>query len=89
VWWWVLVWTVVLLGSLALLTLLGIRLFRQGVALGRELEVAATRFSRVADRLDELGRAFTPEPSAVFEDPAALRKRRAARDRHGRHRKSR
>ena len=88
-WWWVLVWTVVVLGSLALLVLLGLRLFRQGVALGRELEVAATRFSSVADRLDELSRAFTPEPSAVFEDPATIRQRQAARDRRGRHRKRR
>jgi hypothetical protein len=88
VWWWVLIWTVAVLGSLALFAFLGVRLFRQGMALGAELEIAATRFGSVAERLDELGRAFTPEPSAVFEDPATVRARQAARNRHGRHRKT-
>jgi hypothetical protein len=88
VWWWVLVWFLVILASLAVFAALAVMLFRKGVALAGELETASVRFSAVTDRLDELARAFTPEPSAVFEDPAAVR-RRQGRARQGRHRKGR
>ena len=86
-WWWVLVWFLVIMVSIAVFAALGVMLFRKGVALARELETASVRFSAVTERLDELARAFTPEPSAVFEDPVDVRRRLQGRPHAGRHRK--
>ena len=76
-WWWVLIWSLVVLGSLAFLGLVGLRLYRKGAVLARELQTASERFEAVGERLDELARAFTPEPSAVFQDPVEVRQRTA------------
>jgi hypothetical protein len=54
---WVLIWAVLVIGALAVLFLLGRRLWRQTKALSRELSVAADRFAEVSDRLAELDAA--------------------------------
>lgn len=88
-WWWVLVWTVVLLASGGLLVLLGIRVYRSGLALAREVETASDRFARLEAAVQELARPFVPEESAVFDDPARLRRERDRARRRRRARPSR
>lgn len=51
---WVLVWAVLSLGAVAVLFVLGRRLWRQGKALAAEMGVAADRLAQVTDRLAEL-----------------------------------
>jgi hypothetical protein len=51
---WVLVWTVLVLGALGVLALIGRRLWGQTKALTAELRVATDRLAEVSDRLSEL-----------------------------------
>lgn len=82
-WWWVLVWTVLVLGALGVLALLAWRLFRQLLGLGREVGEAAERLAVVGEELDRLTeQADRLEESrdrapAVFGDATALRAQRA------------
>jgi len=51
---WVLVWTVLVLGAVAFLFLLGRRLWRQAKALTAELGQAGHRLTDLTDRLGDL-----------------------------------
>jgi len=51
---WVLVWTVLVLGAVAVLFVLGRRLWRQSKALVSELGVATDRLAQVSDSLGGL-----------------------------------
>jgi hypothetical protein len=51
---WVLIWAVLVLGALAVLFLLGRRLWRQTKALSRELSIVSDQFAEVSERLAEL-----------------------------------
>ncbi len=67
--WWILIWALLLLAAVATLALLGWRLFRQVLALGRELGASG---GRVADALAALHRPqAVSAPSSVFLDPGA------------------
>lgn len=67
--WWILIWALLLLAALASLGLLGWRLFRQVLALGREI---GTSGGRVADALAALDRPqAVTAPSSVFLDSGA------------------
>lgn len=67
-WWWILIWVLLLLASAVALAALGWRLFRQLLALGRQLGSSA----------DDVSVALTPirthyEPaSSVLVDPSAM-----------------
>lgn len=52
--WWVLLWAVLIVGALALYGVLGLRLWRQGRALTRELAEASARLAEVSEALDAL-----------------------------------
>lgn len=68
-WWgWLLLWTVLVLGALAVHGLLVRRLWRQFRALGRELSAAADRFTTLTERLEHLEdarSASTSHPGGV------------------------
>ena len=89
-WWWVLIWTVLVLGALAVLGLLGWHIFKLLLGLGRELGDAAERLSVVTEELDRLQRQTQQGDGApaVFADPAALRAERARRHRGGSRRRT-
>ncbi len=69
---WFAVWTLLVLAALGVFALLGLSLWRKGVALARELGAAAERLSAVTQRLEE-ARDAEPAELAVFADPALLR----------------
>ena len=74
-WWgWVLIGVVLFLAAAAVLTSLGLSLYRQFKALFRELGEASDRLSAVSAEIQELSRRVQ-EP-AVFENPAELRQER-------------
>lgn len=65
--WWILIWALLLLLAAAVIGLLGWRLFRQVLALGRELGDSG---GRVGDVLSAMHRpASAPPTSSVFLDP--------------------
>lgn len=67
--WWILIWVLLVLAAAAVLALLGWRLFRQVLALGREIGASG---GRVADTLAALHRPeAVAAPSSVFLDPGA------------------
>lgn len=68
--WWILVWAVLLLASAALIALLGWRLFRQVLALGREVGASGGRASEAMAQMR--GPASASAPSSVFLDPDSL-----------------
>ena len=75
---WFSVWTVLVLATLGGAFLLGRRLWRSAVALGRELSRAADAASQLADRVDELqaaARARATTGPTLFADPEPLRER--------------
>ena len=77
-WWaWTLVFVVLVLGA-ALVGFLQLRtLWRKTSALLTELGTAAGQLEQLSDRLAELERVTVPPPaSAVFDDPAVLRRKR-------------
>lgn len=51
---WVLVWTLLVVGAVAVLGLLGLRLWRQAKALTLELGAASERLTEVSTRLADL-----------------------------------
>ncbi len=67
--WWILVWALLLVAAAAAIGLLGWRLVRQVLALGRELGASAGRVS------DATAAMHAPDqvaaPSSVFLDPDA------------------
>lgn len=74
---WFSVWTVLVLATLGGAFLLGRRLWRSAVALGRELSRAADTASQLADRVDELqaARGSRDTGPTLFADPEPLRER--------------
>jgi len=76
---WFSVWTLLVLATLAGAFLLGRRLWRSALALGRELSRAADVASQLADRVDELQAARGPVDTGptLFADPEPLRARLA------------
>ena len=66
-WWWILVWAVLLLAAAAALGLLGWRLFRQVLALGREVGSSGGRVSEALSDGDR--RVSAPVTTSVFLDP--------------------
>ncbi|MEZ0447435.1 hypothetical protein [Cellulomonas sp. ICMP 17802] len=71
---WFSVWTILVLATLGGAFLLGRRLWRSVVALGRELSRAADTASQLADRVDELqaARAAVDTGPTLFADPEPL-----------------
>jgi len=72
---WVLLWVLLVLGSLAVFALLARSLWRKSVVLGRELAVASERFGAINDQLEELDTDEIGE-LAVFAVPLTLRQDR-------------
>lgn len=66
--WWVLIWIVLALGALAFLGLLGWRLVKQVIALGRELGRTG---EKVATALEPVQQAYRPEVSVLVEPDGA------------------
>ena len=69
-WWWILIWAVLLLAAAAALGLLGWRLFRQVLALGREVGASGGRASAALADFDR--HATAPTTTSVFLDPKPL-----------------
>ena len=67
--WWILGWALLLLAAVAVIGLLGWRLFRQVLALGREVGASGGRASAAMAGLHQP--VPTPAPSSVFLDPDA------------------
>ena len=89
-WWWILLWSVLVVGALAVLAYLGLRIFRSGVALFSELGEAAERMDRIATEVQKLHPSpAAPAEAAVFDDPRRLKKERDRRDRERRLRRAR
>lgn len=66
-WWWILIGTVLLVAAAAAIGLLGWRLFRQVLALGREVAASG---GRVSDALTAVDRHMAaPTTTSVFLDP--------------------
>ncbi len=86
VWAWVLIWLLLLLGTVAVFAVLGRSLYRKAGALVLELGKAGDQFAAVAERLEELEEPDqgSAEP-AIFARPSQLRLERL-RPRRGRHR---
>lgn len=86
VWAWVLIWTLLLLGTAAVFAVLGRSLYRKASALVLELGRAGDQLAAVAERLEQLEE---PDPGsaepAIFASPSQLRLERL-RPRRGRHR---
>lgn len=76
--WWVLLWAVLIVGALALYGLLGLRLWRQGKALTRELSEASARLADVTEALDALA-ARSAAPVTQVRDPIGGSRRRHRR----------
>lgn len=76
---WFTVWTVLVLATLGGAFLLGRRLWRSAVALGRELSRAADVAAQLADRVDELQAAAETRETGptLFADRDVLRARLA------------
>jgi hypothetical protein len=76
---WFSVWTVLVLATLGGAFLLGRRLWRSAVALGRELSRAADTASQLADKVDQLtaARGAVETGPTLFADPEPLRARLA------------
>jgi len=69
--WWILVWAFLLLTAVAVIGLLGWRLFRQVLALGREVGASGGRAgAAMAGMRQQVG---APAPSSVFLDPDSPR----------------
>ena len=66
-WWWILVWAVLLVAAAAALGLLGWRLFRQVLALGREVGASGGRVSAALSAGDR--HVGAPTSTSVFLDP--------------------
>jgi hypothetical protein len=73
---WVLVWTVLVLGSAGVLFVLGRRLWRQTKALTSQLGAAADRLAEVTDRLADLeqARETVAEPPDGVGSPSSRRR---------------
>jgi uncharacterized protein YoxC len=56
---WVLLWVVLVLAAVAVFAFLGVRLFRQGKAVARELSAASERLSRISAQLAQISAAET------------------------------
>lgn len=76
-WWWVLIWTllVVIAGAYLVARLWG--LWGQIKELTAETERAATTVSALEAQVDRLGERAPAPPLAVFQDPRDLRHHRA------------
>lgn len=76
-WWWVLIWTllVVIAGAYLVARLWG--LWGQIKELTAETERAATTLSALEAQVDRLGERAPAPPLAVFQDPRDLRHHRA------------
>ena len=76
---WFSIWTLLVLATLGGAFLLGRRLWRSGLALGRELSRAADVAAQLADRVDELqaARGTVDTGPTLFADPEPLRARLA------------
>ena len=84
-WWsWLLIWSALTLGCLALLVLSGVRLYRKSLDALRALEI-------LGDQVAALNADSTPKPEqfrpAVFTDLAVLRLEVEQRDAERRHRR--
>jgi hypothetical protein len=77
VWWWVLIWTVlvVVAGVYLVARLWG--LWGQVKELTAETERAGRTLAALEAQVDRLGEAAPPQPLAVFQDPRDLRRHRA------------
>lgn len=72
-WWgWVIVWTVLILASVALLAHRGWRVWGSAKVLAREVERAGVLVAELESRADEL-RDLEPPPTAVTQDPRRVR----------------
>ena len=72
-WWWVLFWAVLVLGSAAYLAWRLWRLWQRARALGREIATAQERLERVEGQLDRLNaRLAGPDELAVWANPVEL-----------------
>ncbi|UZN05203.1 hypothetical protein [Cellulomonas sp. S1-8] len=76
---WFIIWTVLVLGTLAGAYVVGRRLWRSAVALGHELgrasDVAAQLTARAAELEEQARTARQDEPPALGRDPQELRDR--------------
>lgn len=79
---WFVVWTVLVLGALVVVGVLLRRLWRQAVALGRQLAEASEVLARLAEQVEALQAANQRDPGltapTVFADTDELRARLAA-----------
>jgi len=68
---WFVVWTVLVVGALALFFVLLRRLWRQAVELGRQLAVASEVVAQLADQVEALRKAAERDPirPTLFDDP--------------------
>jgi hypothetical protein len=73
-WWWVLIWVFLVGVSAAIVTVIGLSLWRKAKILLSELSIATERLGTVSAQLQEL--AGRSEELAVFTDPAQLRQER-------------
>ncbi len=72
-WWgWVLVWTVLLVGSAVLLGLRGLRVWGSVKGVSREAARASALVAELEARADEL-RTVEPAPPAVTQSPLRMR----------------
>jgi hypothetical protein len=86
---WFIVWTLLVLLSVAVLGRLAWVLFRKGVGLAQEMGEAAERLSAIADEVEKLGNERQRAHLAVFADPQQLRRERDQRERERRRRRAR
>ncbi|WP_426560314.1 hypothetical protein ACPPVT_11450 [Angustibacter sp. McL0619] len=84
-WWWILIWTLLLLGAAAVLALVTWKaVVRPGIALGRQL---ADTSELVAQALEPVTEAYRPTPSVLVDPsggPDAPNPRSASRGRRRR-----
>ncbi|MDM7831180.1 hypothetical protein [Cellulomonas edaphi] len=73
---WFVVWTVLVIGAVLVIGRLLLRLWRQAVALGRQLAEASEVLARLAEQVDALQAAAERDPRStaptVFDDPGPL-----------------
>ena len=74
--WWVLLWALLILGALLLYGVLGLRLWRQGKALTRELAEASERLADVTQALDALAERSASPVAPTTTSLAGGRRRR-------------